>query len=434
MSACPKTSHKPAESCSAMNVNTRAGFALFIVLLVCEFSLSEAQDRLQPIPADKKINAAHKEIESILGRDLHATNTLQLNAVVDSLLKLANESDVKKEAARKYALLMTAYQTAIRAGNASLALDLESRLSKCFEVDKTRLRLKLLQSLKVARVPLIGLDLLFVDTQTQITDQSTLDQYETAEELLDNSRILAKKSGNTFWYNKFRQTKRKLSKEKRAFRSIMKEASILKIKPKDPNANQLLGEYYCFQKQNWERGLNHLILGSDSRTRRLAQLELAKPSRVEDWLRLANGWWEYSDSANGKIHAKQIYRQVLPKLKGLAKAKVEKKLRLPIGGSNTTFDLETIIGQKGSILWKGQSGKTWQNTIEFRPDGSYQRSTPGGGVIRGNWNAKSSSIEGRSTNRPGVVDIFDFSSQFEFTCKSLTKDKLTSAGNGSFSR
>ena len=51
--------------------------------------------------------------------------------------------------------------------------------------------------------------------------------------------------------------------------------------------------YYCFKLGNWERGLGFLARGSDPGTRDLATLELSKPTKTEELVRLGNGWWDF---------------------------------------------------------------------------------------------------------------------------------------------
>ena len=47
------------------------------------------------------------------------------------------------------------------------------------------------------------------------------------------------------------------------FADLQREFQALKAAPNDPDANQVVGEFYCLRKQDWDRGVRFLALGRD---------------------------------------------------------------------------------------------------------------------------------------------------------------------------
>ena len=107
----------------------------------------------------------------------------------------------------------------------------------------------------------------------------------------------------------------------------------LKTNPADPEANLVVGSYYCFRKDDWEKGLPMLAQGSDAALKQLATTELGKPTAPEEQKKLGDGWWDLAGSKaelawkSSQQRAAHWYREAIPHLEGPAKAEVEKKLK-----------------------------------------------------------------------------------------------------------
>ncbi|HWE03276.1 MAG TPA: family 16 glycoside hydrolase [Tepidisphaeraceae bacterium] len=108
-------------------------------------------------------------------------------------------------------------------------------------------------------------------------------------------------------------------------------ADKLKASPNDAVANFEVGAYYALKLGQWERGLPFLARGENAEVRTLAALELSKPEKTEDLLRLGNGWWNLanpSDVAHDPFarHAAKIYLPLLDATTGLQKEALEGRI------------------------------------------------------------------------------------------------------------
>jgi hypothetical protein len=75
----------------------------------------------------------------------------------------------------------------------------------------------------------------------------------------------------------------------------------LREHPDDPEANQAVGEYLCFQKHAWNEGLPKLARGSDPQWKRLAQADLDASETVQSQVAVADGWWGRAEKESGTL-------------------------------------------------------------------------------------------------------------------------------------
>lgn len=109
----------------------------------------------------------------------------------------------------------------------------------------------------------------------------------------------------------------------------------LNVTPDDPDASLAAGRWYCFFKGDWDHGLKLLAQGSDEPLKSLARQELASDA-LDAEQRIARGdaWWALAErekssgraKAAMRLRAGHWYREALPALSGLAKAKAESRL------------------------------------------------------------------------------------------------------------
>jgi hypothetical protein len=106
----------------------------------------------------------------------------------------------------------------------------------------------------------------------------------------------------------------------------------LKTSPDDPAANLAAGQFYCFLRGEWQRGLPMLAKGSDLKLKALATVELSKPADAESVAAIADGWWDVAtarhDLSHGIVlrHAVEHYQVALSSATGLRRTAIQKRL------------------------------------------------------------------------------------------------------------
>ena len=122
-----------------------------------------------------------------------------------------------------------------------------------------------------------------------------------------------------------------MQREHKAFQTAQER---LKSEPDDAEANLMAGEFLCFVRGDWERGLPHLSKGVNAELKALAEQEISSPPiESAEQLKLADHWWDLAQGAKHKrkdtilLHAGAWYEQVAKgDLTGLSKSRVETRL------------------------------------------------------------------------------------------------------------
>jgi len=141
-----------------------------------------------------------------------------------------------------------------------------------------------------------------------------------------------------------------------AYEKVEPSLKKLKTNPDDPDANATAGRYYCFVREEWDKGLPMLAKSADEQMKKLAAADLAKPDEPEEQMKVAEGWYDLSNkkpgsekvvlSASEKVallgRAEHWYTQSVPKLTGLNKVQGEKHLgevrkRIEAAGGSKRF-------------------------------------------------------------------------------------------------
>src|SRR5262249_43533904 len=100
----------------------------------------------------------------------------------------------------------------------------------------------------------------------------------------------------------------------------------------DPAANLALGNYLCFQKGEWERGLPMLAMGSEQGLAELARSDLATPASAAEQEALGDCWLDEANANEGaprlqaQRRAYHWYLKALPALDGDDRVRVERRV------------------------------------------------------------------------------------------------------------
>jgi len=158
-------------------------------------------------------------------------------------------------------------------------------------------------------------------------------RYEVAEELARAGNRASVETADVAIRKKWKESYAAASRLRRKADKIQEVEKRLETSPDDPDDNDIVGRWYCFEREDWRRGLPRLAKGSDAALAELAGDELRQATTGPDeQVRLADAWWELAEKAKKswraaiRRHAAQWYRLAEPGLDGVAKLKVEKRL------------------------------------------------------------------------------------------------------------
>lgn len=158
------------------------------------------------------------------------------------------------------------------------------------------------------------------------------DEFDLAGQSLAAALSAARRLRDTKLIGTLTERKKEIANARAARVEVADYIDLVLQHPTHPEANQIVGSYYCLVKQRWEDGLPLLARAADPRLAELAALELRPPDTPSEQLDLADRWWMYAEGeAKHKLalraRAAYWYRQALSGLPpGLERIKAETRL------------------------------------------------------------------------------------------------------------
>jgi len=304
--------------------------AFFVAIWLSAFSVLRAAEKA-PVPSADAQKTALALVKDVYG-DEYAGAKSSAEKTVFSQKLLQAAKGTNQGTANHYALLRVAWDVATQAGDAKLAMQVTNEIARVYEVN--------VLSAKVATVKTTDG---FVRTLKQRTALATIaleladeaaagDGYDSAQELTSIGLAASRKAQNWELVKQIVARDKEIKEAAEAHTEVQAALATLENDPTNPVANQAVGEYYCFVKGDWGKGIPMLALGTDAAMKVLARRELEIPASPSEQAGLGDGWWDLGDkhyeNAKGRLRSRAAhwYRQAAPELSGLARARCEKRL------------------------------------------------------------------------------------------------------------
>ena len=368
-------------------------------------------DPRHPVPTAVAQRESRQNIRSLFSKAYAGRNPQAVHARATQLLKIGIETE--NAPVDQYVLFDEALEGAISIGDVDTALKTHSAMAERFSIDAGDHLTSISKSLISKTFNAAAATPLFQAYQAQISSLIAADQYADAKRIIDDIIPLAKKVRAASWIEYFDQESERVSNLNRKYASMIASLSGASVSqsPEDvtPNHAEVLGRFYCLEKGDWERGLPYLANAADKSLNQLATLELSPPTSDEQWLALAEGWAEYSESSPATQHARQIYQRLQGTTTGIQQAKIKQKLA-DIGKAEQRSirnRLERYLDRPFAITWRTKEGDIMEHTVTFQRDGTYRRSW-GTGAWSGKWHFDGHVIHGIVEAATQMHDKFQF--------------------------
>jgi hypothetical protein len=286
------------------------------------------------VPDSDQQQAAEAKVREIFAKEFAAAKTADQKLHLAAKLFKQGETTADDSAAR-FVLLRMACEMAAAAGALNESLGAVDKMQQDFDVDAVAMKTDLLaKSVESGRIggrktadsqEVVGAAMALLD------DAVAVDDFESAGRLGKLATTAARAAKDPQIVRNVTTRIREVDRLKLQFASVKKAADVLADNPDDAQANATVGQWYCF-KGNWEKGLPLLRKGGDEKLAGLATRDLASPADSKAQTALGDDWWELAEAEQGPVksvfhtRAAHWYEQALPKLSGLEKMKVERRL------------------------------------------------------------------------------------------------------------
>jgi hypothetical protein len=304
------------------------------MLLACSSGAladSAAGSKKLPVPDAAAQTLANRTINDVFESQIsRARTTDEKVTIVKKLVQGAD--DPANDTATRFMLLTRAQHIAADAGSTPATMAAIDRLDELFEIDVLRYRSDAVAMLARSihnvpdRMALVTAIFPIIDAAIdaeRFDIAKSLVSTATAQARMCNDTELIKASGE--------YTVRERAAES-AHEEVVAANAVLAKNPADAEANLKVGKYRCFVKDDWETGLPLLARGSDTKIAAAAKSDTPTLTDPEKQVDLADAWWDLADKETGSARAamqrraSHWYSAALPKLTGLEKVKVTKRL------------------------------------------------------------------------------------------------------------
>jgi hypothetical protein len=291
-----------------------------------------------------------KEIETRL-RTLYKFAAASSPAEFVELAKklVADAAETRDSPNDQFVMYRVAAETAAQNADVATAMAAVDALDANFEVDNIPLRLKLVEQAAKSSAPpaeraqalrdaLPVLDAALADNKFAEIDTLTTQLLASARRLKDTELSTA-----------LIERRKSALALKKQYDKAVAALDTLKTNPDDPAANGIVGEFWAYVKDNWEKGLPHLAKGNDAAQADAAKQELAQNDDAsaipgEEIAKLADAWFAVAGKQDSPAkqnllrHAQKLYDKALPDVAGLTKTSVETQL----------VEIEKLLAAAGS--------------------------------------------------------------------------------------
>lgn len=322
---------------------TIAPVAACLLALVFLTSLACGAEARLPEPTREEQQAAEKTVKETFA-DQYAKRTPDDQSML-ALKLLAAGSATKDDPKAQYVLFREARDVAVKAGDAATAMAAVDQLAERFDVDQLDMAVKTLGALRsAARTPEVNKAVAETALE-RLKGALAKDSYDAALRLAEIACATARVSGDTALATQAQARSQDVTRCQAAFVNVKLAMYALTKNPNDADAKFKVGQFHLLFKDDRVTGLVYLERGSNPTWAGLAKQELAKPKESADMLKLADGYYELVPTESGAVRdrikqlAAQWYEKALPDSSGLAKAKIEKRLKeltpAPAAGAST---------------------------------------------------------------------------------------------------
>jgi hypothetical protein len=318
----------------------RHWFAFLMGSAVFLASTAVAAERID-VPSQGDQEQALKIVRELFADEYaKAKSNRQKSELAKRLVGQADET--KNDAVGRFVILRVARDIAVGGGDVDTAMAAVDRMAAAYEIDSVgdRAAVVVKAAKKVTRTD--DHKRLAARCQTIIRQAIADERYDLADSVANVAVASAERSRDTTLASAVWKDVKAVKAAKKEFEGVPPALAVLQTQPDDAAANLTVGRFRCFVKGDWETGLPMLALGSDLEISKSAKLELAAPTEATAQVKLADQWWTIAKAAAEQhqiqiqLHAASWYQAALPKLTGLNRAKVEKRLaELPVAKAAT---------------------------------------------------------------------------------------------------
>lgn len=272
-----------------------------------------------------------KKVRELYAEDLKLAKTpAQINGLATKLAEAAN--DPKNDINSVFALSIEATNLYASMGDLLSAFRLVDELAKRVEINPISRKLELLKTLGKEKLTTPQKKSLAIVGLKLSSDAFGFEEYAAAQEAATFAVESAKPSADKTILDRAIAQAQRCTDMNKTWREVRDARVKLMANDIDAIANETVGRYLCFIRQDWKEGLPRLAKGASAELKSIAEKDLVTSQEASAMAATAEAWWELSESRKEKEKREILprsaywYELALPNLTGLDKVTAEKRL------------------------------------------------------------------------------------------------------------
>lgn len=282
-------------------------------------------------PSAEQLASARKQVRDLYAADLKLAKTpAQIWSLATKMSETA--AGTKNDAESAYAIALEAIDLYVTVGDWLSAFRLVDHIATKVDINATGKKFELYKRAAKATqtTPLkkvlatIGLKL--------ASDAANAEDYVAAKEVATLVTELAKPTGDQVLVERAKGQLQRFTDLSKTWQQVVENRQKLLKNENDAEANEVVGRYLCFTRQDWGDGLPRLAKSGDAELKAIATYDLATLKTADSMAATADAWWKLTESQS-ESEKKEVlprvaywYEQALPSLTGLTKVTAEKRL------------------------------------------------------------------------------------------------------------
>lgn len=296
-----------------------------------EVSISATADGRLPVPDEVSQQLARRTLREAHHEQYATAKTDdRKKELADKLLARARSSDL--DPAGRYVALELSRKIAIEIGDIPKALESLELTTQGFQTEGHAEKAEILVSSIGLPLSENDNDLVLSEARKWMETALQKNEFDLAERFLNAALSAARRTRDVNLIGALTARKKEIADARTAWLEVADYIDLLLQHPTHPQANEIVGTYYCLVKQRWEDGLPLLARAADPRLVELAVSELKRPAAPPEQVALADRWWTFAEGdvkhkLAVRARAAYWYREALGGLPpGLERIKAESRL------------------------------------------------------------------------------------------------------------
>ena len=384
----------------------------------------QINDTRIPVPSDADQKKSRSEIRRLFDTLYLGKTQQNIQERAQKLLQVAKETDPNTNAADLYVLLDEALSASESIADIDLSLSISLEIANRFQVDPDATFISMAKNvLSKVREP-SSAESILGEIRIRVDRWIDDDNYAMAKKALTEFSPTIRRLRLPHWIEYISDEQNRIRILSKKYSELVASVGATSVSEhqgqgtpeKKPNwpppdvlsASQceLIAKFIIFEKENLETGLPYLARSSSVNLQEIGKIELKASQSVDERIQLAEKWLQIKDQPFAIQRARNIYSQILLTVTGLTEARVRKKLEEIPESPGKSPSMRDYLGKTFRITWiyiDGSGSKEEQETLVFKPDGTYRREQPAG-AVEGTWTELAGEISTKITTRAGCSE------------------------------